>query len=69
MLGTARLLGQTSGAALVALMFNLFHNNATHASLVLAGAFASVAAVVSCLRITQPRSVPPTRTDEPNSPT
>lgn len=69
MLGTARLLGQTSGAALVALMFNLFHSNATHASLVLAGAFASVAAIVSCLRITQPRSAPPARSNEPNSPT
>lgn len=55
MLGTARLLGQTSGAALVALMFNLFPTSGTHASLILAGTFASVAAVVSCLRITQPR--------------
>ncbi len=56
MLGTARLLGQTSGAALVALMFNLFPTSGTHASLVLAGIFASIAAVVSCLRITQPRA-------------
>lgn len=56
MLGTARLLGQTSGAALVALMFNLFPTDGTHASLVLAGAFASAAAVVSCLRMTQPRT-------------
>lgn len=29
MLGTARLLGQTSGAALVALMFNMFSTNGT----------------------------------------
>lgn len=36
MLGTARLLGQTSGAALVALMFNMFSTNGTHASLILA---------------------------------
>ncbi|ATA21929.1 DHA2 family multidrug resistance protein-like MFS transporter [Gibbsiella quercinecans] len=56
MLGTARLLGQTSGAALVALMFNLFPHSGTHASLVLAGIFAAVAAVVSSLRITQPRA-------------
>ena len=53
MLGTARLLGQTSGAALVALMFNLFPTSGTHASLVLAGVFATLAAAVSSLRITQ----------------
>ncbi|HFI1931624.1 TPA: MFS transporter, partial [Yersinia enterocolitica] len=56
MLGTARLLGQTSGAALVALMFNLFATNGTHASLVLAGCFASIAALVSLLRVSQKRS-------------
>ncbi|WP_153448943.1 MFS transporter [Vibrio algicola] len=55
MLGTARLLGQSVGAALVALMFNMFHDNGTHASLILAGSFAVVAAVVSSLRVTQPR--------------
>ncbi len=54
MLGTARLFGQTSGAALVALMFNLFGGSGTHASLVLAGIFATAAALVSALRITQP---------------
>ncbi len=53
MLGTARLLGQTSGAALVALMFNLFATNGTHASLILAGCFASFAALVSLLRVSQ----------------
>ncbi|WP_231622846.1 MFS transporter, partial [Yersinia rohdei] len=56
MLGTARLLGQTSGAALVALMFNLFSTNGTHASLILAGCFASIAALVSVLRVSQKRS-------------
>lgn len=55
MLGTARLLGQTSGAALVALMFNLFGNHGTHAALILAGCFSSVAAIVSAMRMTQPR--------------
>jgi MFS transporter, DHA2 family, multidrug resistance protein len=55
MLGTARLLGQTSGAALVALMFNLFSTSGTHASLVLAGCFASIAALVSLLRVNQKR--------------
>ncbi|MOA45020.1 hypothetical protein D3C78_1673710 [compost metagenome] len=56
MLGTARLLGQTSGAAMVALMFNLFPTSGTHASLILAGTFATLAAAVSSLRITQPRA-------------
>lgn len=56
MLGTARLLGQTSGAALVALMFNLFGAHGTHASLLLAGSFSALAAIVSALRITQPRA-------------
>ncbi len=56
MLGTARLLGQTSGAALVALMFNLFDERGTHASLLLAGCFAAVAAIVSAMRMSQPRT-------------
>lgn len=56
MLGTARLLGQTSGAALVALMFNLFDARGTHASLLLAGCFSTVAAIVSAVRMTQPRT-------------
>lgn len=55
MLGTARLLGQSCGAALVALMFNVFHEHGTHASLIMAGSFAAIAAVVSSLRISQPR--------------
>lgn len=55
MLGTARLFGQSMGAALVALLFNLFNNNGTHASLLLAGAFSSVAAVISLTRMTQNR--------------
>ena len=51
MLGTARLLGQTSGASLVALMFNLFPAGATRHTLMLAAMFSICAAVVSCLRI------------------
>lgn len=54
MLGTARLTGQSVGAALVALMFNLFHDNGTHAALWLAAAFAGIAAVISSLRLSQP---------------
>lgn len=53
MLGTARLVGQTSGAALVALAFNLFSPHGTHASLIAAGLFAMVGAVVSGLRISR----------------
>lgn len=56
MLGTARLLGQSSGAALVALMFNMFHEHGTHASLLLAGSFAVLAAIASSLRLSQPRT-------------
>ncbi|WP_338463655.1 MFS transporter [Franconibacter daqui] len=55
MLGTARLLGQSSGAALVALMFNQFAGAGTHASLLLAGGLATLAAIISGLRVTQPR--------------
>ena len=55
MLGTARLLGQTLGATLVAMIFNLVPNNSTQACLYLATAFAVVAAIVSSLRISQPR--------------
>ncbi|STB57500.1 major facilitator superfamily protein [Citrobacter koseri] len=57
MLGTARLLGQSTGAALVALMLNQFADNGTHISLMTAGILATVAAIISGLRITQPRSV------------
>lgn len=56
MLGTARLLGQSLGAALVALMFNMFHENGTHASLILAGCFAVLAAIASSLRMAQTRA-------------
>ena len=53
LLGTARLLGQTTGAALVALMFNLFPEHGTHASLILAGTLAGGGALVSFMRMTQ----------------
>ncbi|QRG77510.1 MFS transporter [Citrobacter sp. R56] len=56
MLGTARLLGQSSGAALVALMLNLFGDGGTHTALMVAGIMATLAAIVSGLRITQPRA-------------
>lgn len=63
MLGTARLLGQSSGAALVALMLNQFGDNGTHVSLMAAAILAVIAACVSGLRITQPRSRAARRSD------
>ncbi|WP_176082248.1 MFS transporter [Edwardsiella tarda] len=51
MLGTARLFGQTLGAALVALMFNwLGDDRGTHGALLLGAACALAAAAVSLLR-------------------
>jgi DHA2 family multidrug resistance protein-like MFS transporter len=50
-LATARLLGQTTGAALVALIFGLAGLHGTTATLVAAAGFAAVAAGVSCLRL------------------
>jgi MFS transporter, DHA2 family, multidrug resistance protein len=51
MLGTARLLGQTLGAALMALIFGLAGERATSLALVIAAGFAAIAAGVSCLRL------------------
>jgi DHA2 family multidrug resistance protein-like MFS transporter len=51
MLGTARLLGQTVGAALMALMFSLFGGRATVWALGLAAGIALLAAVVSYTRL------------------
>ena len=50
--GLARLFGQTSGAALVALLFLMFGMHGSTYSLVLAACFAAVACVVSLLRLT-----------------
>jgi MFS transporter, DHA2 family, multidrug resistance protein len=51
MLGTARLLGQTAGAALVALLFGRLPLDATVAALYIAGGTALLAAGVSALRL------------------
>jgi len=53
MLGTARLLGQTMGAALVALLFGRIARNATEYALFTAAGFALAAAAVSSLRLLQ----------------
>ena len=55
MLGTARLLGQTLGATQVAMIFYLVPTNSSQTCLYSATGFAVVAAIVSCLRISQPR--------------
>ena len=54
MLATARLIGQTTGAALMALLFHIVPENSTHAALLLAGGFAVVGAAVSLARISLP---------------
>ena len=54
MLATARLLGQTTGAALVALFFHLFPAEGMHVCLFVGGTLAGIGAVVSSLRISQP---------------
>lgn len=59
MLGTARLMGQSIGAALVAVLLSHFAEYGTLLSLYMAAGFASVAAVVSTLRVaTRTRPVP-----------
>jgi DHA2 family multidrug resistance protein-like MFS transporter len=55
MLGTARLLGQTVGAALVALIFGLSGQPGTTIALTIAAGIALVAALVSCVRMIDPR--------------
>ncbi len=54
MLATARLTGQTTGAALMALLFHLVPERSTHAALLLAGGFALAGAAVSLIRIRLP---------------
>jgi DHA2 family multidrug resistance protein-like MFS transporter len=58
MLGTARLTGQTLGAALVALIFGIAPQNGPIVALYVAAGFAAVASVVSTLRVMQPGSTP-----------
>jgi DHA2 family multidrug resistance protein-like MFS transporter len=53
MLGTARLTGQTLGAALVALIFGIAPKNGTFIALYVAAGFSAVAAVVSMMRVVQ----------------
>ena len=54
MLATARLVGQTTGAALMALLFHLVPTDSTHVALLLSACFALAGAVVSFSRIRLP---------------
>lgn len=54
MLGTARLIGQTTGAALMALLFRLLPDASTRTALFTAGAFAAAGAIVGLSRLSQP---------------
>jgi len=54
MLGTARLVGQSVGTALVAFVFSLSLTRGTTNALLLGAAMAIAGAVVSSLRIAQP---------------
>ena len=54
MLATARLIGQTTGAALMALLFHIVPDDSTHTALLLAGGFALTGAVVSLTRLRLP---------------
>ena len=58
MLGMARLLGQTFGTTLVALLFSfVVHNRSTAVCLMVGSGFAVVAAIVSSLRLSQPSTL------------
>lgn len=54
MLATARLVGQTTGAALMALLFHITPRNSTHMALVTAACFALLGALVSGSRLSLP---------------
>ena len=58
MLGMARLLGQTFGTTLVALLFSfVVHEKSTAVCLIAGSGFAFVAAVVSSMRLSQPSTL------------
>lgn len=67
MLGTARLLGQTSGAALVALMFSRVPANGTVVSLFIATGFALAAACVSLARLYEQPALQALRPSNPEA--
>ncbi|HWA04110.1 MAG TPA: MFS transporter [Rhizomicrobium sp.] len=66
-LGTARLLGQTAGASIVALLFARMPQNATVAALLIATGFALVAACVSLARLYEPLAQARSRASNPEA--
>jgi MFS transporter, DHA2 family, multidrug resistance protein len=67
MLGTARLLGQTTGAALVALLFARLPQQGPTVALFLATGFAFVAACVSLARLYEPAAAASARASNPEA--
>lgn len=68
MLGTARLLGQTVGAAGVALLFGMHPENGSNLAIGAAAGIALVAAVVSMIRLKGATGAPPASATETSSP-
>ena len=67
MLGTARLLGQTTGAALVALLFARLPHGAPTVSVLIASGFALIAAFVSLARLYEPANPSRPRSSNPEA--
>jgi DHA2 family multidrug resistance protein-like MFS transporter len=67
MLGTARLLGQTIGAALAALLFARLAHQAPTVGLLISSGFALVAAGVSLARLYEPTALAQQRTSDPEA--
>ncbi len=67
MLGTARLLGQTTGAAIVALLFSRLPHGAPTVALIIGTGFALVAAAVSFARLYDQTGDPRTRAPNPEA--
>jgi DHA2 family multidrug resistance protein-like MFS transporter len=67
MLGTARLLGQTTGAAIVALLFSRLPHGAPTVSLIIATGFALIAAGVSFARLYDQSGDPRSRAPNPEA--
>lgn len=67
MLGTARLLGQTTGAAMVALLFSRVPVHGTTVALLMATGFAIVAAFVSLARLYEGKDMQKIRASDPEA--
>jgi len=67
MLGTARLLGQTTGAAMVALLFSRVPAHGTAVALLMATGFAIVAAFVSLARLYEGKALQKIRPSNPEA--